>query len=403
MRELLSKHNPWWKGEGSYVLRQWENLKKRWIPKWLNEISITPYSLNFVIGPRQVGKTTGLHLLIDRLISRGIEPTRIFYFNLDLAMDLEIFRRILDEYLEFRRAEGHESSFIFLDEVTSLRDWWKVIKGYVDLGLFEKDVLTLTGSSSLTLRGEVELFPGRRGFGRDVLVSPLSFREFLEVHGIKVKLSGNLKEDLSRLLPISPEIKQMFKKYVKTGGFPLSVNEDPRSDEQYLKALEGEILRLGKNPQLVRAIVSSIMRKAPSPLSYSSIAADVGVSYKTVQEYLDILKKLMVIETALFKEGNRISWRKEKKYFPLDPFIARSLSLWTGASYLEGAFYEWMVQAHLFRKFGEVYYYRNSYEVDCIAGPMRVEVKVGKPHRRYPKDVLIVDEENLPAFLASLV
>ncbi len=246
MRELPSKHNPWWKGEGSYVLRQWENLKKRWIPKWLNETSITPYSLNFVIGPRQVGKTTGLYLLIDRLISKGIEPTRIFYFNLDLAMDLEIFRRILDEYLEFRRAEGHESSFIFLDEVTSLRDWWKVIKGYVDLGLFEKDVLTLTSSSSLTLRGEVELLPGRRGFGRDVLVSPLSFREFLEVHGIKVKLSGNLKEDLSRLLPISPEIKQMFKKYVKTGGFPLSVNEDPRSDEQYLRALEGEILRLEK-------------------------------------------------------------------------------------------------------------------------------------------------------------
>jgi hypothetical protein len=39
--------------------------------------------------------------------------------------------------------------------------------------------------------------------------------------------------------------------------------------------------------------------------------------------------------------------------------------------------------------------------VDCIAGELKVEVKKGKPHRRYPKQVLVL-EENLPTFLAVL-
>ncbi|MCX8182619.1 MAG: hypothetical protein N3D12_05825 [Candidatus Methanomethyliaceae archaeon] len=40
--------------------------------------------------------------------------------------------------------------------------------------------------------------------------------------------------------------------------------------------------------------------------------------------------------------------------------------------------------------------------MDCIADDLRIEVKVGKPHRRYPKSVLILDEENIASFLTSL-
>ena len=39
-----------------------------------------------------------------------------------------------------------------------------------------------------------------------------------------------------------------------------------------------------------------------------------------------------------------------------------------------------IVQAHLYRKFCEIYYYRNKYEIDCIAGNLKVEVKAGKPY-----------------------
>jgi len=34
--------------------------------------------------------------------------------------------------------------------------------------------------------------------------------------------------------------------------------------------------------------------------------------------------------------------------------------------------YEWIVQSHLKRRFGEVYYYRNNYEIDAIAGNLKI-------------------------------
>ena len=43
-----------------------------------------------------------------------------------------------------------------------------------------------------------------------------------------------------------------------------------------------------------------------------------------------------------------------------------------------------MAQEHLYRKFGEVFYYRDGYEVDVIADGLKVEVKARKSHRRYP-------------------
>jgi len=55
-----------------------------------------------------------------------------------------------------------------------------------------------------------------------------------------------------------------------------------------------------------------------------------------------------------------------------------------------------VVQEHIYRRFGEIYYHRNSYEIDCIAGNLKVEVKAGKPHRRYPRNVIVLRDENIP-------
>ncbi len=161
--DLLLLQNPWWEGRESPLLREWRNKEIRWRPEWLDELSLEPFSLNFVIGPRLVGKTTGLHLLISELLDKGTDPRSILYLNLDLAADLDTFRLMLHEYLEMRSSSGIKGSYIFLDEVTSLSDWWRVIKGYVDSRAFSRDVLVLTGSSSLRLKGEVEALPWEDG------------------------------------------------------------------------------------------------------------------------------------------------------------------------------------------------------------------------------------------------
>jgi predicted AAA+ superfamily ATPase len=401
MKNIIFEHNPWWKDKEDYHLTKWRAMKIKWSPSWKKDISLKPFSLNFVIGPRQVGKTTGLKILINDL-SKRVEAERIFYFNCDFTPDVYSLRKVVDGYLEFKKSWGHSSSFIFLDEITAVKGWWRVVKGYIDLGAFRDDVLTVTGSSSLRLMGDVELFPGRRGAGKEITAHPLSFREFLGVHGSDVKTTGDLRKDMRRVAVHGEEISRAFQAYLEKGGFPLPINEDPAAGADFIKALEGEILRLERSVSLAREIFSSVFKKAPSPLAYTTIAKDTsGYSYKTVAEYLELFKNLLVLGIANHREREKILHRKEKKIFFTDPFVARTLSGWSGQEFLESAFYEWVVQSHLLRRFGEIFYYRNSYEIDCIAGDLNIEVKTGKPHRKYPKNVEVLGED-LPLFLAVL-
>ncbi|MEM2674642.1 MAG: hypothetical protein QXW77_03290, partial [Candidatus Hadarchaeales archaeon] len=85
-----------------------------------------------------------------------------------------------------------------------------------------------------------------------------------------------------------------------------------------------------------------------------------------------------------------------------DPFLARTFSTISGIEVRKEAMYEWVVQEHLLRRFGEVYYWRNRYEIDCVAGNLKVEVKAGKPHRRYPSGVEVLELEDIPDFLLRL-
>jgi hypothetical protein len=40
--------------------------------------------------------------------------------------------------------------------------------------------------------------------------------------------------------------------------------------------------------------------------------------------------------------------------------------------------------------------------MDCIAGNLKVEVKAGKPHRLYPKEVIVLEEKDIPNFIIDL-
>jgi len=119
MEELMLKHNPWWRGESDITLDRWKSWKVKWMPEWLKNLSLTPFSLNFIVGPRQVGKTTGVKLLIQKLLE-GNQPESVFYFNCDFLPDLTSLKKLLDKYLDVKRLERVGNAYIFLDEVTSV-------------------------------------------------------------------------------------------------------------------------------------------------------------------------------------------------------------------------------------------------------------------------------------------
>lgn len=384
--------NPWWKNKNwqkkDKDIQEFEAMKVRWIPKWINRISLTPFSMCFIIGPRQVGKTTGIKLLISELLKKS-KPQSVFYLNLELISNIKEFREILLWYFKFASEENIKKCHFFFDEVTSLNEWWKIVKGFIDLGKFRNSVVVCSASSTAKLLKHAEAFPGRRGGGKDIVVLPLSFREFLQIHGIETKCT--LYET---------EIKDLFGRYLETGGFPRTINQKPFF-EDFIRSIEREVEKAKKSVEIFKQITTALLEMVPSALSYNAIATRLGISHKTVEEYIELMENLFLAKRAYYKGNKGVVFRKEKKIFFRDPFTARAFSIWCGRELRKDALYEWIVQEHLFRKFKEIYYFRNSYEIDCIANNLKIEVKVGKPHRKYPRGVEILSEEKLPLFLTK--
>jgi predicted AAA+ superfamily ATPase len=178
--EVIEEYNPWWVSKERIneveVYRKYEESEVRWVPDVIEKVSLSPYSLNFIFGPRQVGKSTALMLLIKRLLEEGrANPKSIFYFSCDKLADYKELDEILGEYMKFRRANNVSSSFIFLDEITYPREWYRALKSRIDRGDFRNDVLVVTGSLSMSAKREIETIPGRRGGGKNLLILPLPF------------------------------------------------------------------------------------------------------------------------------------------------------------------------------------------------------------------------------------
>jgi len=384
----ISYMNPWWEGKEDYHVRRWKEQKIRWMPEWVKKLSLEPFSLNFVLGPRQVGKTTGIKLLIHELLKEK-EPESMLYINVEILPDYHELSKVLREFERLKEKAGIKTGYIFLDEASSLEGWWRGVKPLVDAGVLERDIVTITGSSSLKVKRDIELFPGRKGNGKTLEIMPLSFSEYARVMGLR-------NPELHRERTI-----ELFEEYLKTGGFPASINGLPMDD--LLGAYIGEFVRFGKSLEIARETFSALIRSAPSATSFRALAQMTsGYSYKVIQNYIEFFGELYILSIAHLKQGNKILYRREKKFFFRDPLLARLFSLWSGAELREDALYEWLVQKHLYRRFGEVYYYRNGYEIDAIAGKMKIEIKAGKAHRRYPRDVRVLEKDEVPFFLLTL-
>jgi predicted AAA+ superfamily ATPase len=390
---ILYTSNPWWERDdwerSDKHLREFNSMEIKWVPEWMGEVSLKPFSLNFIVGPRQVGKTTGIKLLIKKLL-KAQNKFSIFYLDVESFSDLQEFREALLTYDKIKKENNIENSFIFLDEVTNLKEWWRIVKSLIDMGIFQNDVITVTGSSTLNVLKEKENFPGRRGSGNDIEVLPLSFPKFLKVKGVNKSKRETFKE----------KIMEEFQNYLKVGGYPKSINNIDFSKD-LIGSIETEIQKAGKSPVVFKKIVSTLLDMVPSSLSFNSIANKLGISNKTVESYIEDLENLYVLKVAYFKD-REINFRKEKKIFVRDTFLLNSLANWCNKEIRKDFLFEFIVQEHLFRKFKEIYYYKNAYEIDCIAGNLKVEVKAGKPHRKYPKNVSVIEEDNIVEFLLSL-
>ena len=223
--------------------------------------------LVFLVGPRQVGKTT----LAKALMA---DYKRAQYLNWDVPADCRI---ILGQTWSPR------ARLVVLDEVHKMRAWKAYLKGVWD-GRGEGQVILVTGSARMdTFRQSGESLAGRYFTLR---LHPVSVREWCTASAAKPE------EALDRL--------------IERGGFPepflaQDAGEAGRWRRQYLEDLIREdVVEFSRvhEGRAMRLFVEMLRERVGSPVSLASIARDLQVSPTTLAKYLDILEALYVVFTV---------------------------------------------------------------------------------------------------------
>lgn len=379
----MEEQNPWWRGR-DYIeedphIRRWREARIKWVPREINEVSLEPFSLNFVYGPRQVGKTTMIKLLIRELLSK-VRPESVFYCNCDIVTDHEELLNLIREYLRMRRGLGIKTSYIFLDEVVFVNEWYRAIKHLIDSGEVTNDVVTVTGSSSLSVLRQLETFPGRRGLGRDVRMLPLDFPSFVRVMNPNIEVKPGFYE----------EIRDYLRIYLTTGGFPLPINSYPSIGfdvyKTYIDWIIYDIRRANRSEDIGKEVLSAVLSRVGSRVSYNSIARELGLSHTTVSEYVKMFSDMFLLLILNFVDpntGHKI-YRKEVKIYITDPFLYDVVSRWTGVKRPdESLIIEGVVASHLARTHDVGYTVIGKQEIDVVTLPDMVgyEVKYSEAPR----------------------
>ena len=419
---------------------QWESKEAFFEDPFLKELSriklvlkhpveqkiITERNRLFILrGPRQIGKTTLLKRLLKSLLEKGIDPQRTFYFALDVGgvKDEEALFDVLLTYTEFAEENKDKPFFIFIDEATYTRDWAIGVKKAYDLGIIRNCFVLITGSSSLELQRGGERLPGRRGVfphEADLEMGPLTFREFIQNLEPGIPLPSPeisplpIYQSAEKLSYYSREMKSLIRKFLLTGGFPLSINEFIEREEispapyvTYLQALLGDLAKAGKREVYLKEIIYTIIQKKLEPLDPTLIARETSIrSHNTVSSYIDILENLFVLST-LYHARNltdpRPSFKRRRKYYFTDPFLFHTLAAWAEGDInpfkfsrkilegeLGGKIIENIVGVHLVKK-GKVLFWRGKQgEIDFIFSQKPVFLEVKYQPKIFSEDLKIL-------------
>jgi len=410
--EKLTDQNPWWKDKDlinkDYDIQKWEEKKYKWIPDIINKIELKPFSLHIILGPRQVGKTTIAKLLIRKLCKTQ-NPRSVFYFNCETAGNNKELIDILETYLFFKDENNIDNSIIILDEVTSPKEWYKAIKYLIDLGKLKNETIILTGSTSISIKKQVELFPGRRGNGKDFTIMPLSFREFVGVLDPdlladipKIKKFNELSNKAVKILPFQKELSKLLLLYMEYGGFPLGISEINGNKEEakraYLSWIRNAVLKADRSDLIARQIIKALLEKLPSPISWEKISKEIEIkSPKTVSSYVDLLKSSFVLDILynLDLSKKTLEFGKNKKIHFIDPLLIELFEDWCliKLKNKQNIIAESLVATTLCKKFKDnTFFWRNGTEIDVLViennALFGFEVKWGKNSDiKYPAQV----------------
>lgn len=342
--EIL-RQNRWWSEPGwresDPHLRELRNQPQRLPAPVADQISLDEPGIHTLRGPRQVGKSTALKLLVERAVTEQA-PKRVAYLALDLLEGRPLAELAATMNRAKELAATSEPMILLLDEVTVVEGWQTAIKALWDDGTLREDIVVCTGSSAVDLhRGAAERLPGRRGAGGDHALFPHSFATFARVLDEAIPPSPKLsveemrseqgREALIAAQAHGPRLTSALERYLSFGGLPHAIAEaftGTRTPSEQALAVANDTLlreaqRRGASRASVHALFERLIRSLGSSLSWTSLARDMAVSQPTAREYAEFLAasyQLLPVYSWRADSGTPALGRDKKLYFA-DPLM----------------------------------------------------------------------------------
>ena len=236
-------------------------------------------------GPRQAGKTT-----LAKAIAKEFESSA--YLSYDSSNDRNII---------LKEAWLPSTELLILDEIHKMPKWKNYLKGIYDTKPPHQKIL-VTGSARLEIFNKVG--------------DSLAGRYFLH-----------------RLMPLSPaecdkvHVDYTIDRFLQRGGFPEPfLAEEAVDAERWRLQYTDSLLRVDvlefdniQNLNAIRLVFELLRERVASPISYQSIAEDVGISSNTVKRYIQILEALYIVfRVTPFSHNIARSLLKEPKVYFFD-------------------------------------------------------------------------------------
>lgn len=272
-----------------------EAIRRRILPALEQHLSAPEMTL--LIGPRQVGKTTLIRMLLRGLEARGM---RTVFFNLDVEEDMAWFgsQRLLLDRLAFLVGQPTGTVYVAIDEIQRKKDAGRFMKGLYDMGLPYKFILS--GSGSLELKEQIaESMMGRK---REFFIAPVSFAEFVDYR------TGYAYSDrLAAYGKMEPErLQGHLTEYLNYGGYPRVIVSQGQEEKRlvmreiytsYVDRDITDLLRLSR-PDAFRQMLALLATQSGQLLNLSTLASQLGISTPTLKNYLYYAEKTFSIALA---------------------------------------------------------------------------------------------------------
>lgn len=251
-------------------------------------------------GPRQVGKTTLLRMIMNET------NKKVLFWNCD---EPDIRQRLTEPTSTQLKADIANADLVMIDEAQRVKNIGITLKLITD-NAPEKQ-LVVTGSSALELSNSInEPLTGRK---YEYNMFPFSTEELKDNHG-------------------ATEEKRMLERRLLYGSYPDVVNS-PGEERDVLLNLVNSYLYKDifayqdiRKPEIVERLMQALALQAGSEVSFNELGNLLGLNSQTVQRYMDLLEKsYIVFHLSSFSRNMRNELKKSRKIYFYDNGIRNAV------------------------------------------------------------------------------